>query len=156
MRADELVAQAVAAHRTRAEASGVRLLTRTDPGLWLDADPVRMRQALGNLVSNALRHTPADGTVTVTARQTGDLAVLTVEDTGGGIALEDLPHVFERFWRAEKSRSGHTGGSGLGLSIVRQFVEAHGGTVTADSEPGTGAVFTIRLPRGQEPDSLSP
>ena len=82
--------------------------------------------------------------------------MLTVEDTGGGIAPEDLPHVFERFWRAEKSRSRRTGGSGLGLSIVRQLVEAHGGTVTADSEPGAGAVFTIRLPRGTEPGRLSP
>ncbi|MET7606011.1 HAMP domain-containing sensor histidine kinase [Streptomyces avermitilis] len=152
VRADELVAQAVTAHRTRAEASGVRLLIRTDPGLWLNADPVRMRQALGNLVSNGLRHTPEDGTVTVTARQTGDLAVLTVEDTGSGIAAEDLPHVFERFWRAEKSRSRRTGGSGLGLSIVRQFVEAHEGTVTVDSEPGKGCVFTIRLPRAQHAD----
>ncbi|NUK07323.1 HAMP domain-containing histidine kinase [Streptomyces lunaelactis] len=152
---DELVAQVVSAHRSRAEAAGIRLRTRTTPGLWLDADPVRMRQALGNLVANALRHTPADGTVTVTARQAGDLAVLTVEDTGGGIAPEDLPHVFERFWRAEKSRSRRTGGSGLGLSIVRQLVEAHGGTVTADSPPGAGAAFTVRLPLGPEPDSLS-
>ncbi|AVZ72850.1 two-component sensor histidine kinase [Streptomyces lunaelactis] len=153
---DELVAQVVSAHRSRAEAAGIRLRTRTTPGLWLDADPVRMRQALGNLVANALRHTPADGTVTLTARQAGDLAVLTVEDTGGGIAPEDLPHVFERFWRAEKSRSRRTGGSGLGLSIVRQLVEAHGGTVTADSPPGAGAAFTVRLPLGPEPDSLSP
>ncbi|MDQ0938617.1 cell wall metabolism sensor histidine kinase WalK [Streptomyces sp. V1I1] len=153
---DELVAQVVSAHSTRAEASGIRLCTRTDPGLWLEADPVRMRQALGNLLANALRHTPEKGTVTLTAKQTGDLAVLTVEDTGGGIAPEDLPHVFERFWRAEKSRSRRTGGSGLGLSIVRQLVEAHGGTVTADSEPGAGAVFTIRLPRGTEPERLSP
>lgn len=152
---DELVAQVVSAHSTRAEASGIRLLTRTDPGLWLDADPVRMRQALGNLVANALRHTTTDGTVTVIAQPAGDLAVLTVEDTGDGIAPEDLPHVFERFWRAEKSRSRRTGGSGLGLSIVRQFVEAHGGTVTADSEPGSGAVFTVRLPRRPDPDSLS-
>ncbi|NUK33786.1 HAMP domain-containing histidine kinase [Streptomyces lunaelactis] len=152
---DELVAQVVSAHRSRAEAAGIRLRTRTTPGLWLEADPVRMRQALGNLVANALRHTPADGTVTLTARQAGDLAVLTVEDTGGGIAPEDLPHVFERFWRAEKSRSRRTGGSGLGLSIVRQLVEAHGGTVTADSPPGAGAAFTVRLPLGPEPDSLS-
>ncbi|WP_409467463.1 sensor histidine kinase [Streptomyces sp. HC307] len=144
--ADDLVAQAVSAHSTRAETLGIRLHAHADSGLWLDADPVRMRQVLGNLISNALRHTPTGGTVTVTARDSGDLAVLTVEDTGSGIAPEDLPHVFERFWRAEKSRSRHTGGSGLGLSIVRQFVEAHGGTVTADSEPGKGAVLTIRLP----------
>lgn len=151
VRADELVAQVVSAHRSRAEAAGVSLRMRTDPGIWVDADPVRMRQVLGNLVSNALRHTPEHGTVVLTARRTGDLAVLTVEDTGNGIAAEDLPHVFQRFWRAEKSRSRRTGGSGLGLAIVRQFVESHGGTVTADSRPGAGAVFTVRLPRGPEP-----
>ncbi|MEU9465915.1 HAMP domain-containing sensor histidine kinase [Streptomyces avermitilis] len=153
---DQLIAQVVAAHSARAEAEGIRLRTHTEPGLWLEADPVRMRQSLGNLVSNALRHTPANGTVTLTARQSGDLAVLTVQDTGSGITPEDLPHVFERFWRAEKSRSRRTGGSGLGLSIVRQFVEAHGGTVTARSEPGAGAVFAIRLSRRKEPDSDSP
>lgn len=156
MPADELLTQAVSAHSTRAETSGIHLRTHTDPGLWLNADPVRMRQALGNLISNALRHTPAGGTVTLTARQSGDLAVLTVEDTGNGIAPEELPHVFERFWRAEKSRSRHTGGSGLGLSIVRHFVEAHEGTITADSEPGNGAVFTIRLPRDRRPDDPTP
>ncbi|MEV1069927.1 HAMP domain-containing sensor histidine kinase [Streptomyces sp. NPDC050263] len=152
LRADELVAQAVSAHRSRAAAADVRLLTHTDTGLWIDADPVRMRQVLANLVSNALRHTPAHGTVTLTARHSGEFVVLAVEDTGDGIAPDDLPHVFERFWRAEKSRSRRTGGSGLGLSIVRQFVEAHGGTVMAHNAPGAGAVFTIRLPRGTEPD----
>ncbi|WP_237277288.1 sensor histidine kinase [Streptomyces caniscabiei] len=156
VRADDLVAQTVSAHRTRAESSDIRLCTHTDPGLVLDADPVRMRQVLGNLTSNALRHTPAGGTVTLTARQAGDLAVLTVEDTGSGIAADDLPHVFERFWRAEKSRSRRTGGSGLGLSIVRQFVEAHEGTVTVDSEPGKGCVFTIRLPRARHTDRRTP
>ncbi|MFF7528420.1 sensor histidine kinase [Streptomyces bobili] len=152
VRADDLVAQTVSAHRTRAESSHIRLRTHTDPGLVLDADPVRMRQVLGNLTSNALRHTPAGGTVTLTARQAGDLAVLTVEDTGSGIGADDLPHVFERFWRAEKSRSRRTGGSGLGLSIVRQFVEAHEGTVTVGSEPGKGCVFTIRLHRARHTD----
>ncbi|WP_308402843.1 HAMP domain-containing sensor histidine kinase [Streptomyces sp. AC550_RSS872] len=145
--AEDLVNRTVSAHGTQAESSGVRLCARTDPGIVLDADPVRMRQVLGNLTSNALRHTPAGGTVTLTARRAGDAAVLSVQDTGSGIAAEDLPHVFERFWRAEKSRSRRTGGSGLGLSIVRQFVEAHGGTVTVDSEPGKGCVFTIRLPQ---------
>ncbi|MFE9023875.1 sensor histidine kinase [Streptomyces sp. NPDC007808] len=147
--AHDLVNRTVSAHRTRAESSGVRLCARIDSGIVLDADPVRMRQVLGNLTSNALRHTPAGGTVTLIARRAGDVAVLSVRDTGSGIAAEDLPHVFERFWRAEKSRSRRTGGSGLGLSIVRQFVEAHGGTVTVDSEPGKGCVFTIRLPRAR-------
>lgn len=75
-----------------------------------------MRQTLGNLVSNALRHTPAHGTVTLTARPDGDVVVLTVQDTGSGIAAEDLPHVFERFWRAEKSRSRRTGGSAVAFA----------------------------------------
>ncbi|MFD5227962.1 sensor histidine kinase [Streptomyces qaidamensis] len=156
VRADDLVAQTVSAHRARAESSDIHLCTHTDPGLVLDADPVRMRQVLGNLTSNALRHTPAGGSVTLTARHVGDLAVLTVEDTGSGIVADDLPHVFERFWRAEKSRSRRTGGSGLGLSIVRQFVEAHEGTVTVGSEPGKGCVFTIRLPRAQHTDLRTP
>ncbi|CAM5709741.1 sensor histidine kinase [Streptomyces griseorubiginosus] len=154
--ADELIGQVVAAHRSRAEAADIILRADACPGLWMDADPVRMRQVLGNLVSNALRHTPAQGTVTLSARQTADEAVLTVRDTGDGIAPEDLPHVFERFWRAEKSRSRRTGGSGLGLSIVRQFVEAHGGTVTAGSNPGSGAVFTVRLPRVPGPEQEVP
>ncbi|MDX3457768.1 HAMP domain-containing sensor histidine kinase [Streptomyces sp. ME02-8801-2C] len=150
--ADELIGQVAAAHRSRAEAADVHLRADADPGLWMDADPVRMRQVLGNLVSNALRHTGAGGTVALAARQTANEAILTVRDTGDGIAPEDLPHVFDRFWRAEKSRSRRTGGSGLGLSIVRQLVESHGGTVAADSAPGRGAVFTVRLPRVGEPE----
>ncbi|SNX56188.1 two-component system sensor histidine kinase BaeS [Streptomyces sp. TLI_55] len=144
--AGELLGQVAAAHRVAADAAGVTLRTRTDGELWLDADPVRMRQALGNLVSNALRHTPADGTVTLSARADGDDVVLDVTDTGSGIAPEDLPHVFDRFWRAEKSRSRRTGGSGLGLPIVRHLMAAHGGTAEATSEPGTGSVFTLRVP----------
>ncbi|MEU6226187.1 HAMP domain-containing sensor histidine kinase [Streptomyces sp. NPDC047042] len=150
--ADELIGQVAAAHRSRAEAAVVHLRADTVPGLWIDADPVRMRQVLGNLVTNALRHTPTGGTVTLAARQTANEAVLTVRDTGDGIAPEDLPHVFDRFWRAEKSRSRRTGGSGLGLSIVRQLVESHGGSVAAESAPGRGAVFTVRLPRVGEPE----
>ncbi|MEU3339149.1 sensor histidine kinase [Streptomyces sp. NPDC002144] len=151
VRADDLLDQVAAAHRVAATGAGVTLRTETDGSPWLDADPVRMRQALGNLVSNALRHTPADGTVTLAARRDGDEVVFTVGDTGTGIAPQDLPHVFERFWRAEKSRSRRTGGSGLGLPIVRHLVTAHGGTITAASEPGTGAVFTIRLPGSGAP-----
>lgn len=146
LRTGELLDQVAAAHRVAADAAGVTLRTETGAAAWLDADPVRMRQALGNLVSNALRHTPADGTVTLAAQQDGDDVVLTVTDTGSGIAADDLPHVFERFWRAEKSRSRRTGGSGLGLPIVRHLIAAHGGTAAVASRPGTGAVFTLRLP----------
>ncbi|WP_406178300.1 ATP-binding protein [Streptomyces sp. NBC_00996] len=146
VRADELLEQVAAAHRVGAEAAGIRLLTSADGTPWLDADPVRMRQALGNLVSNAIRHTPADGTITLSVRGRDGQVVFEVADTGTGIAPEDLPSVFDRFWRAEKSRSRRTGGSGLGLPIVRQLVAAHGGTVTVNSEPGVGSVFTLRLP----------
>ncbi|GHI10017.1 kinase [Streptomyces cellostaticus] len=150
--AGDLLGQVAAAHRVAADAAGVALRAEADDTAWLEADPVRMRQALGNLVSNALRHTPADGTVTLTARRDGEEVVLTVADTGTGIAPEDLPHVFDRFWRAEKSRSRRTGGSGLGLPIVRHLVAAHGGTAEAASEPGEGAVFTLRLPAAAPAD----
>jgi two-component system sensor histidine kinase BaeS len=160
VRADELLEQVAAAHRVGAEAVGIKLRRAVDtaPSLavegtpWLDADPVRMRQALGNLVSNAIRHTPADGTITLSVRRQDDGQVaLEVADTGSGIAEEDLPSVFDRFWRAEKSRSRRTGGSGLGLSIVRQLVAAHGGTVAVTSELGAGTVFTLRLPATNPP-----
>ncbi|NUQ95733.1 MAG: HAMP domain-containing protein [Streptomyces sp.] len=153
VRADELLDQVAAAHRVAADAAGVTVRTEQDGSPWLDADPVRMRQALGNLVSNALRHTPPDGTVTLAARREGEEVVFTVTDTGTGIAPEDLPHVFDRFWRAEKSRSRRTGGSGLGLPIVRHLVAAHGGTADAACEPGAGAVFTLRLPGAPTPKS---
>jgi two-component system sensor histidine kinase BaeS len=151
VRAGELLDQVGAAHRVAAGAAGVDLCITVDGRPWLDADPVRMRQALGNLVSNALRHTPTGGTVTLAARRDGDHVVLEVADTGTGIAPEDLPYVFDRFWRAEKSRSRRTGGSGLGLPIVRHLVAAHGGTADAASRPGTGSVFTLRLPSASPP-----
>ncbi|MGW3632097.1 sensor histidine kinase [Streptomyces sp. NPDC005122] len=151
VRADELIEQVAAAHRVGAAAAGIALRTTVDGTPWFDADPVRMRQALGNLVSNAVRHTPRGGTVTLSARRMDAEVVLDVSDTGSGIAPEDLPSVFDRFWRAEKSRSRRTGGSGLGLSIVRQLVVAHGGTVTVTSEVGSGSVFTLTLPGGGPP-----
>lgn len=146
----ELLSQVAAAHQARAENAGVTLaVTATAPGPALRADPVRLRQAVGNLVSNAVRHTPEGGRVTLRAyaAEEGDGTVLVeVTDTGSGIPPEDLPHVFDRFWRAEKSRSRRTGGSGLGLAIVRKLVEAHGGTVDATSVEGEGSTFVLRLP----------
>jgi two-component system sensor histidine kinase BaeS len=111
------------------------------------ADPIRLRQAIGNLVTNAIRHTPAGGRVRLSARTEADELVIDVADTGPGIPADQQALVFERFWRAEKSRNRRTGGSGLGLSIVRKLAEAHGGTVSLTSAPGAGATFTLRLPR---------
>ncbi|MEU2246566.1 HAMP domain-containing sensor histidine kinase [Streptomyces sp. NPDC019224] len=152
VRIEELLGQVAAAHQARADAAGVTLSVRPAPPDRplppLTADPVRLRQAVGNLVSNAVRHTPAGGEVTLRpyGSADGDAVLVDVADTGSGIPADDLAHVFDRFWRGEKSRNRRTGGSGLGLAIVRKLAEAHGGAATAVSTPGEGSVFTLRLP----------
>ncbi|WP_370148221.1 ATP-binding protein [Streptacidiphilus sp. EB129] len=145
-RVREVAEHVTAAYRDTAQTAGVTLNTWIDGDPELVADPVRLRQAVGNLVSNGIRHTRPGGSVTVGVFQSASETLIEVADTGSGISPEDLPHVFDRFWRAEKSRNRQTGGSGLGLAIVRQLVEGHAGTVTATSTPGTGSVFTLRLP----------
>jgi two-component system phosphate regulon sensor histidine kinase PhoR len=112
----------------------------------IDGDPDRLAQVLVNLIDNALRHTPAGGSVTIAVERLDGAAVLTVKDTGVGIPFNDLPHVFERFYVVDRSRARDTAGTGLGLSIVKQIVEAHGGTITADSEFGLGATFRCVFP----------
>jgi two-component system, OmpR family, sensor histidine kinase BaeS len=149
--ARDLVDQVTAAHQGRADEQGVTLRAATRGRLDLTADPARLRQALGNLVANAVRYTPPGGEVTVLGRRADGCVVLEVTDTGAGIDAGDLPHVFDRFWRADKSRSRHTGGSGLGLAIVRHLTEAHGGHVSAESVLGRGSTFRIVLPTGTEP-----
>ncbi|MFJ6723489.1 ATP-binding protein [Streptomyces sp. NPDC091281] len=152
VRTADVLDRVAAAHRGTAERAGVRL-DRHDVGDTgeLYADPLRLQQIVGNLVGNAVRHTPSGGRVALSARREGRATLLQVADTGAGIAAEDLPHVFDRFWRADKSRTRQTGGSGLGLSIARQLAEAHGGSVTARSTVGRGSVFTVRLPH-EHPD----
>jgi two-component system, OmpR family, sensor histidine kinase BaeS len=115
----------------------------------VDGEPRRLEQVVVNLLSNALRYTDAGGSVEVSVQADGDHALLAVRDTGIGIAAEDLPRVFTRFWRGEKSRSRATGGAGIGLSIVKELVQAHGGRVTAESAPGEGTVFLVSLPLAQ-------
>ncbi len=106
----------------------------------------RLEQVVVNLLTNALRYTDAGGRVSLSVRQVGDDAVLEVADSGVGISPEDLPHVFTRFWRGEKSRSRATGGAGIGLSIVQELVRAHGGRVSVQSTVGQGSVFRVVVP----------
>jgi signal transduction histidine kinase len=130
-----------------ASQQGVALGVDAPDGLpELEVDVEQTVRALGNLVSNALRHTPPGGQVTLAARSDGAAVALEVADTGEGIAAEHLPNIFERFYRADESRHQATGGSGLGLAIVRSIVEAHGGVVAVASAPGHGTTFTLSLP----------
>lgn len=130
---------------TRDDGTREIVLEANDP-IVVDGDPERLRQLIWNLVENAVRYTPAGGTVTIGLRQRGPVAELTISDTGIGIAPEHLPHIFERFYRVDTSRSRALGGTGLGLSIVRQIAEAHGGQVRVRSTLGEGSTFTVALP----------
>lgn len=109
-------------------------------------DGARIRQVLDNLLSNALRYTDPGGTVTVRSRVDGDHGVIDVADTGIGLAADELPRVFDRFWRSDKSRARSRGGAGIGLAIVRQLVRAHDGRIDVSSHPGEGSTFTVWLP----------
>lgn len=143
----DLLAQTQAAFALHAEQGRVSLWVEVEPNLPpRDLDPTRMLQVLGNLVSNALRHTPAGGTITLRARRSDDAILIEVGDTGEGIAPDALPRVFDRLYRADAARTGDGGESGLGLSIARAIVLAHGGTLTVESSVGAGTTFTIGLP----------
>ncbi len=144
----ELVAETVQALEPLASEKGIRLVDRTAGLPDISVDPVRLRQVLFNLLTNALRHTPAGGEVAVKGEGTDAEVRLAVTDTGEGLEPEALGYAFDRFYRADKSRSRETGGSGLGLAIVKAIVEAHGGRVEAASAgSGQGSTFTVVLPR---------
>jgi two-component system OmpR family sensor kinase len=121
----------------------------------LEADADRLTQVLRNLVRNAVVHTAPDDRVSVTASARGELLEIAIADSGPGIAPEHLEHIFERFYRADESRSRDSGGSGLGLAIARAIVEAHGGRIRAESELGTGTTIRIELP-GYRPAAAHP
>ena len=140
-----LLEQLAAAHQPRAQQQAISLQTDLPADLPpITADPDRLKQVIANLLDNALRHTPEGGQITLSARQNGPELAIAVRDSGPGIAPEDLPRVFDRFYRADKSRT--RGGSGLGLAIARSIAQAHGGRLTVDSQPGQGATFTLWLP----------
>jgi signal transduction histidine kinase len=142
--AADLAADAIALFEDAADEKGVALSGKAEPGLAVFADRNRMREVLANLLDNAVKHTPPGGRIVLEAVPDGSDALFRVSDTGPGIAPGDLPHIFDRLYRGDRSRSGR--GLGLGLALARAIVEAHGGTISAQSGPG-GAVFLVRLPR---------
>ncbi len=144
------VEQAVGMLRPQAEAKGVTLVTDLPADLpSVDADRARVGQVLRNLLQNAFAHTPDGGVITVAARPAEQSVLISVHDTGSGIAPEHMPYVFDRFYRADRLHTSQTGRAGLGLAIVKQLVLAHGGEVTAVSETGHGSTFSFTLPIAQ-------
>lgn len=141
-----VVGHGIATFENVAEMEGVHLTVEKRDKLLVEGDYTRLSQVLNNLLSNALRHTPTGGQITIATYQEGNRAVLSVSDTGSGIAAEHLPHVFERFYRVDRSRSRHRGGTGLGLAISRAIVEAHEGEIEVTSQQGQGTTFTVKLP----------
>jgi signal transduction histidine kinase len=147
----DLVRQTIDLYEDAAEAQGLTLTGDVAEGLVVSVDRTRLRQVLANLVDNAVKYTPAGGRVHLQGGAAGDSAVVTVEDSGPGIPADELPRIWERLYRGDRSRT--TRGLGLGLSLVKAIVEAHGGAVGASSTPGAGTRFEVRLPLG--PANLS-
>lgn len=144
---NELLERAAAAHRVSAEQKGIQLHVMIAPDLpAVDVDPERMQQVLGNLVSNALRYTPVGGDITLYAEMTDGQVMLYIKDSGQGIEANDLPYIFERFYRGDRSRNSNSGESGLGLPIAKSLVEMHKGIISVASQVGQGTTFTILLP----------
>jgi signal transduction histidine kinase len=132
------------------ETAGITVRTEMPPTpVRLPVDRHRIREMLLNLVTNAIKYTGAGGTIGLRLTEEDGFVTFTVSDTGIGIAAGDLPHIFERFWRADqaRTRTGDRPGTGLGLAITKWIAEAHGGSITVQSRPGRGTVFTVRLPK---------
>jgi len=146
-----LVERTASGYAAQAEASGVDLRLHLAPDVRVNADPGRIEQVVGNLLANAVRHAPRGTPVDVSLEVGDGRARLEITDRGEGIPAEALPYVFERFYRADRSRSRDMGGTGLGLAISRQIVQAHEGTITAANRPEGGAAFIVELPLARGP-----
>jgi signal transduction histidine kinase len=140
----DLIRQTVDLYEDVAEERGITIATQIAGDVSISLDRNRMRQVLANLLDNAIKYSPDRGQIDITSTRAGDEALLTVSDTGVGIPADELPRIWERLYRGDKSRSAR--GLGLGLSLVKAIVEAHGGHVAVESTPGTGSRFLLRLP----------
>jgi two-component system sensor histidine kinase BaeS len=152
MDVDEIFERVSERHAKSAQERNVEIVIDPHDDIRMMADPHRLEQAVQNLAANALRHTPPGGSVHLGARRADGQVFITVSDTGIGIPEEHLPHVFDRFYKADQSRS-QAGGSGLGLSIVKAIVERHGGTVSVRSRQGVETVFELSFPSLSRPSS---
>ncbi|WP_030435943.1 sensor histidine kinase [Actinoplanes subtropicus] len=147
----DLATTSATAHRAVAAEAGVTLTVEAPSPVWVEGDQDRLRQVLGNLLTNAIRYTDRDGQVLVSAHLRGAEAMLTVRDNGVGIASGDVPRVFDRFWRADPARQRATGGSGLGLTIAHRIVTDHGGRIEVASLRHMGTAFTVQLTAAEPP-----
>jgi signal transduction histidine kinase len=141
-----LIENSIGSVQAQADASNISLATDVPAPLWAHADPLRIGQALDNLVSNAIKYSPDGGKVTVSARRSDSWVQLKVQDTGMGISEEETSRVFTRFFRSQAARQAAIPGVGLGLSITKTIVERHGGNISCESKPGAGTTFTLTLP----------
>ncbi|TLM74702.1 cell wall metabolism sensor histidine kinase WalK [Pseudarthrobacter sp. NamB4] len=149
-----LVETSLGSVQAQAERAHIQLSADVPSPLWAYADPLRIGQALDNLVSNAIKYSPDGGKVSISARSSKDWVQLSVSDTGMGMSREDTTRVFKRFFRTESARNAAIAGAGLGLSITKMIVEGHGGTITCESGQGEGSTFTLTLPADGPPPSF--
>ena len=142
----QLAASTAEQMRLLAEEKGILFRSNVAADIYVEGDRSRLQQVIVNLIANAIKYTPEAGEVEVSVRGNGRTAVLEVSDNGVGISAQALPHVFERFYRADKARSRNSGGAGLGLAIVKAICTAHGAEIKVSSQEGHGSRFTVELP----------
>lgn len=142
----ELIGSVVLSHEVLVIDAGLLIHYSAQPNVFVKGDPDMLRQAVANLISNAVRYTPEGGEIWVSVRGGDIMASITVEDTGIGLTRDEAKMVFSRFWRAESGRDRESGGLGVGLAVVKEIVDQHGGWVQVEGEKGVGATFTIHLP----------
>ncbi|MBI1855218.1 MAG: GHKL domain-containing protein [Chloroflexi bacterium] len=138
-------AQKIYSHQARQKKVTIHAKAESDLP-EIECEPERMKEVLGNIIDNALRYTPENGQIALSARRVEDMIELRVQDSGPGVAPDELDRIFERFYRIETSRTRNTGGSGLGFAIAKSLVEKHNGRIWAESKPGEGLTILIRLP----------
>lgn len=143
---EDIISREIKALKAKAEENEVEISKNLNGSNLIEADPERISQVVRNLLDNAITHTPKEGEIKIETRTSSEEVITTVMDDGAGIPEEDLPYIFDRFYRVDKSRSRGTGGTGLGLTIAKEIIESHGGKITAKSREGEGSKFEFTIP----------